>query len=148
MAPIVRVFTGPTWLPFEKTSMVSDILFAILVVGDDGNVARIPWLSLRRTRSGTTGDGESKVLEQQPSDPAIQELQVPNGEGGAILDWLRQVNERTGSPPVWLVTSARGAEEATGLGDSRRRHSLAMPFEPWDLIAMLEDLLLAKDGPH
>jgi response regulator RpfG family c-di-GMP phosphodiesterase len=128
--------------------MVSDILFAILVVGDDGNVARIPWLSLRRTRSGTAGGGDSKVLEQQPSDPTIQELQVPNGEGGAILDWLRQVNKRTGSSSVWLVTSARGSEEAAGLDDSRQRRSLARPFEPWDLIAMLEDLLLAKDGPY
>ncbi len=128
--------------------MVSDILFAILVVGDDGSVVRIPWLSLRRARSGTAGGGDSKVLEQQPSDPTIQELQVPNGEGGAVLDWLRQVNERTESSPVWLVTSARGTEEATGLDDSRWRRSLARPFEPWDLIAMLEDLLLAKDGPY
>jgi hypothetical protein len=128
--------------------MLSDILFAILVVGDDGSVARIPWLSLRRTRSGTTGGGDSIILEQQLSDPTIQELQVPNGEGGVVLDWLRQVNKRTGSSPVWLVTSARGAGETPGLDDSWRHHPLARPFEPWDLIAMLEDLLLAKDGPY
>ena len=130
------------------TSMASDILFAILVVGDDGGVARIPCLSLRRAGSDSTGGEALDILEQQPLEPVVQELQLPNSEEGAVLDWLRQVNERARSFPVWLVTCAPGAEETSGLDGSRRRHSLARPFEPWDLIAMLENLLLARDGPY
>lgn len=128
--------------------MVSDILFAILVVGDDGSVARMPCLSLRRAGPGTTGGETLHIPEHQPPDSAVREFQLPNSEGEAVLDWLRQVNGRTRSSPVWLVTSARGAEETSGLDGSRQGHSLASPFEPWDLVAMLENLLLTKDGPY
>ena len=130
------------------TSMASDILFAILVVGDDGRVARIPWFSLRRAGSGSTGGEALYILEQQPSDPAVQELQLPSGEGGAVLDWLREVNERTRSSPVWLVTCAPDAEETTVLNGSPGSHFLARPFDPWDLVAVLENLLLTRDGPY
>ena len=130
------------------TSMVSDILFAILVVGDGGNVSRIPCLSLRRARSGTTGDEALPILEQQPSDPTVQVLQVPSGEGEAVLEWLRQVNELTRSSPVWIVRSAPDAEEATWLDGSRRRRSLARSFGSRDLVAMLENFLLTGDGPY
>jgi response regulator RpfG family c-di-GMP phosphodiesterase len=128
--------------------MVSDILFAILVVEDDGNVASMPGLSLRRARFRSAGDEAQHILEQQPSDPTIQELQLPGGGGEALLDWLRQVSERTRSLPVWLVTSVPDAGEAIGLDGSPGSQSLARPLESWDLVAMLEDLLVAKDGPY
>jgi response regulator RpfG family c-di-GMP phosphodiesterase len=128
--------------------MVSDILFAILVVGDNGNVARMPCLSLRRARSDSIGGEALHVPEQQPPDSAVHELQLPSSEGEAVLTWLRQVSGRTRSSPVWIVTATPGAEEPTWLDGSRRRHSLARPFGSWDLVAMLENLLLTRDGSY
>jgi response regulator RpfG family c-di-GMP phosphodiesterase len=130
------------------TQVATDILLAILVTEDDGRVTSMPGFSLRRAGSGSTGGEALYILEQQPSDPAVQELQLPSGEGGAVLDWLRQVNERTRSSPVWIVTCAPGAEEATALDGSPGRHFLARPFDPWDLVAVLENLLLTRDGPY
>jgi response regulator RpfG family c-di-GMP phosphodiesterase len=130
------------------THMATDILLAILVIEDDGGVARMPWFSMRSAGSGTAGGEALSILEQQVSDPAVQELQLPSGEGGAVLDWLRQVNERTRSSPVWLVTCAPDAEETTALDGSPGSHFLARPFDPWDLVAVLENLLLTRDGPY
>jgi len=128
--------------------MVSDLLFAILVVGDDGNVTRMPCLFLRRARSGIIGGEAPHIPEQQPPDSAVQELQLPNSEGEAVLAWLRQVSGRTRSSPVWIVTATPGAGEAIWLDGSRRRRSLARPFGSWDLVAMLENLLLTRDGSY
>jgi CheY-like chemotaxis protein len=128
--------------------MATDILLAILVTEDDGSVASMPGSSLRRAGPGTAGGEALSILEQQVSDPAVQELQLPSGEGGVVLEWLRQVNERTRSSPLWLVTSALDGDEATALDDSPGSHFLARPFDPWDLVAVLENLLLTRDGPY
>lgn len=120
------------------THMVSDILIAFLVVEDDGSVAEMPGFSLRSagfdTAEVTTGGEALHIAEEQPPH-------------GAVLDWLRQVGERTKGSPVWVVISAPDEEETRRAGPSGS-HFLARPFGSLDLIAMLENLLLAKDGPY
>ncbi|KPK21769.1 MAG: hypothetical protein AMJ76_01760 [Dehalococcoidia bacterium SM23_28_1] len=120
------------------THMASDILLAVLVVEDDGSVVEMPGFSLRSaafdTTEMTTGGETLSMAEEQPPH-------------AVILDWLRQVGERTKRPPVWVVISAPGEEKARPEGPWGGR-VLARPFGSLDLIAMLEKLLLAKDGPY
>ena len=131
--------------------MANDIRQRILVIEDDESVMRMLRVSFRSvgfdTTEVTTGAEALRILKQQPPDAAVLDLQLPDGQGGAVLDRLRQLNERTRSSPVWIVISALDREEATRRYGSLGSRFLAKPFDPWDLVAMLKNLLSAKGGP-
>jgi len=132
--------------------MANDIRPRILVIEDDESVMRMLRVSFRSagfdTTEVTTGAEALRILKQQPPDAAVLDLQLPDGQGGAVLDRLRQLNERTKSSPVWIVISALDREEATRRYGPLGSRFLAKPFDPWDLVAMLKNLLLAKSGPQ
>ena len=132
--------------------MANDIRPRILVIEDDESVMRMLRVSFRSagfdTTEVTTGAEALRILKQQPPDAAVLDLQLPDGQGGAVLDRLRQLNERTRSSPVWIVISVLDREEATRRYGPLGSRFLAKPFDPWDLVAMLKNLLLAKSGPQ
>ncbi len=132
-------------------NMSTDASPKILIAEDSESVAKMLCLCLREagfdTTEVTTGGEALKILQQQPPDGAVLDLQLPNGQGGAVLDWLRQSERQIGSVPVWVVISALDREEATRRYGPLGNHFLAKPFDPWDLVAMLWDLLSAKRAP-
>jgi len=113
-------------------------------------VTRMLRLSLRAagfdTIEVTTGHEALDALEQQPLDGAVVDLQLPNGQGRAVLDRLQQLHEQTESSPVWVVISALYRGEATNRYGHLGTHFLVKPFDPWDLVAMLENLLCKRAG--
>jgi len=134
------------------THMASDIRRRVLVIEDDESVIRMLRFSFRsagfETIEVTTGGEALRILEQHPPDAVVLDLQLPNGQGGAVLDRLRQLDERPGSSPVWAVISALDRQEATRRYGPLGSHFLAKPFDPWDLVAILENLLSAKGRPE
>ena len=91
----------------------------------------------------STGGEALRILQQQPPDAAVLDLQLPDGQGGATLDFLRRSEGRRDAP-VWVVISALDQEEAIKRFGPLGRHFLAKPFDPWQLVAILNTLLLAK----
>jgi DNA-binding response OmpR family regulator len=132
--------------------MVSGVRPRILVIEDDESVARMLELSLTEagfdTIRATNGGEALHILEQQPPDAAILDLQLPNGQGGAVLDWLRQSDEQAAMSPVWVVISALDRGEATRRYGSLGSHFLAKPFDPWDLVAIIENGVSARREPQ
>jgi len=96
----------------------------------------------------STGGEALRLLQRQPPDAAVLDLQLPNGQGGEVLDWLRRSDERTTDSPVWMVMSALDPVEATKRYGPLGSRFLAKPFDPWELVAMLKKLLLARDAPE
>ena len=92
----------------------------------------------------STGGAALEILKQTPLDAAVLDLQLPNGQGGAVLEWLRQVGEGASGSPVWIVISALDQDEATKRYGCLGSHFLPKPFDPWRLVAMLKELLSAK----
>jgi CheY-like chemotaxis protein len=131
--------------------MARDIRPRVLVIEDDEGVMRMLRFSLRSagfdTTEATTGGKALRILKQNPPDAVVLDLQLPDGQGGAVLDWLRQLDERTRTSPVWVVISALDRDEATRRYGPLGNHCLTKPFDPWDLVAMLKKLLSAKSGP-
>jgi len=93
----------------------------------------------------STGGAALEILKQTPLDAAVLDLQLPNGQGGAVLDWLRCSCRETVGSPVWVVISALDQDEATKRYGCLGSHFLPKPFDPWRLVAMLNELLSAKD---
>jgi len=121
----------------------------ILVVEDNEGLARVLRLSLRHagfdTIEASSGREALDALAQQSLDAVVVDLQLPNGQGSAVLERLRQLGEGRSSP-VWVIMSALDREEATRRYGPLGTHFLAKPFDPWDLVAMLENLLGKRIG--
>jgi DNA-binding response OmpR family regulator len=101
--------------------------------------------SARRDASEVAAGGEAlRIFQQQPPDAVVLDLQLPDGQGGAVLDWLRRSNERTTDSPVWVVMSALDQETATQRFGPLGSHFISKPFDPWELVAILRTLLSAK----
>jgi len=131
--------------------VASDIRPRVLVVEDDESVTRMLRFSLGSAGFDTievaTGGEALRILKEQPLDAAVLDLQLPDGQGGAVLEWHRQLDEAASGSPVWVVISALDRDEATKRYGPLGNHFLAKPFDPWDLVAMLQNLLSAKGGP-
>ncbi|HJX61047.1 MAG TPA: response regulator [Dehalococcoidia bacterium] len=120
----------------------------VLVIEDDLAVARILRICLREAgfdaSEASTGGEALAIVQQQPPDAVVLDLQLPDGEGGAVLDWLRRSDERTTDSPVWVVMSALDQDVATERYGSLGSRFFPKPFDPWELVAILETLLQAK----
>jgi len=131
------------------TFVITDRRPTVLVIEDDTGVSRMLRFSLRNagfdTSEVATGGEALRILGEEPPDAAILDLQLPNGQGGAVLDWLRCSCERPGGHPVWVVISALDGEEATRRFGPLGGRFLAKPFDPSELITMLRTFLLQKE---
>ncbi len=120
----------------------------VLVIEDNEAVTRILRFCLRDAgfdASEVSRGGEAlRILQQQPPDAVLLDLQLPDGQGGAVLDWLRRSDERTTGSPVWVVMSALDQSVATERFGPLGSHFFSKPFDPWELVAILETLLQAK----
>jgi len=121
----------------------------VLIIEDDPAVARMLRFCFRQAgfdvTEVSTGDEALRILQQEePPHAAVLDLQLPDRQGGAVLEWLRCSGERTTSSPVWVVMSALDRETAAERYGALGSHFLNKPFDPWDLVAILRKLLAAK----
>ena len=128
---------------------VRDRPLRVLVVEDDPAIAKMLRFSLRATgfdvATVTAGAEALNVLKEQgATDGVVLDLGLSDGLGKAVINRLRQANEL--DRPVWVVISALDREEAAGRYGPLGSHFLGKPFDPWDLIRMLEALLSERNG--
>jgi len=121
----------------------------VLVIEDDPAVARMLRFCFRQagfdvTEVSTGGEALRILQQEEPPHAAVLDLQLPDRQGGAVLEWLRCSGERTTSSPVWVVMSALDRETAAERYGALGSHFLNKPFVPWDLVAILRKLLSAK----
>jgi DNA-binding response OmpR family regulator len=117
----------------------------VLVIEDDDGLARVLRLCLGvvgfDVAAARTGEEALRVAEVEPIDAVVLDLGLPDSLGGAVLASLRRLGQ-SGGPP-WVIISALDREEAA------RRYGplgtfLAKPFDPWDLVRKLDELLGRK----
>ncbi len=115
----------------------------VLVVEDDCAVNKVLCLSLKyggfETAQAESGGEALRKLDSDGFDAVILDLCLPDGLGGDVLHRL----QATGSP-VWIAMSALDEDEAARRYGPLQGPFLAKPFNPWDLIGLL-DSLLAND---
>ena len=122
----------------------------VLVVEDDQSVRRMLRFSLRdagfEIAETAVGAEAIQILDNRPPEAVILDLGLADAKGGAVLDWLRQKDGACNEPPVWMVISAVDREEASKRYGALGSRFLAKPFDPWELVRRLKELLAAKDG--
>ena len=133
----------------QPESAARDARATVLVIEDDQAVARMLRFCFRQAGFDVTevctGSEALRILQQEePPHAAVLDLQLPDRQGGAVLDWLRRSAERTTDSPVWVVMSALDREAAIERFGPLGSHFLSKPFDPWELVAILRTLLAAK----
>ncbi len=117
----------------------------VLVVEDDPGVARVMHIALTSAGFQVTGASSAaealREMDSEPKDAVILDLTLPDGHGPQVLEMLRKE-----AGPAWLVTSALDRQLATKRHGSLEGHFVAKPFDPWDLVARLEELLASERG--
>jgi len=118
----------------------------VLVVEDDEGVARMLHIALGAagfdSMEARTGGEALGVLRNVAVDAVILDLVLPDGLGGSVLEWLRRAPTHTTS--VHVVMSALERKEATKLFGELGEDFFEKPFDPWDLVRRLDQLLESK----
>jgi two-component system, OmpR family, KDP operon response regulator KdpE len=82
----------------------------VLVVEDNQSVKRMLRFSLRDAgfdiTEVSTGMEALQTLEKDVPAAVVLDLGLPDGLGGAVLEWLRQPEPRAEGRPVWMIISA------------------------------------------
>ena len=104
-----------------------------------GERYRVLW-----SRNG--GSGLTQAVERRP-DVIILELDLPDGDGFAVLDALREWNEA----PVLVLSARTGVADKVRALDAGANDFLSKPFAPEELAARLRVLQRCEpptnDGP-
>jgi DNA-binding response OmpR family regulator len=118
----------------------------VLLVEDDEGIARMLHFSLAAAGFEitwvSTGADALRLLEQGLAQAVVLDPGLPDNLGRAVLEWLRRVNPS--GFPVWVVISALDHREATRRYGPVGTHFFGKPFDPWDLVRTLEELLRGK----
>jgi two-component system phosphate regulon response regulator PhoB len=121
----------------------------VLVVEDNEAVARVLRFCLRQAGFDATevaaGREALRILSDQPPDAVVLDLQLPDDQGGAVLDWLRHRAMQGLDSPVWVVMSALEVETARQRFGPLGDHFVSKPFDPWDIVKVLRTLLATKN---
>jgi DNA-binding response OmpR family regulator len=118
----------------------------VLVIEDDDAIVRMLRLSLRNggfeTARAESGREALNAMNENAFDAVILDLCLPDGRGGDVLQRLQAGGRR----PPWIVMSALDEDEAVRRYGPLQGPFLPKPFDPWDLVRLL-DRLLGKRPP-
>jgi DNA-binding response OmpR family regulator len=118
----------------------------VLVIEDDEAIVRMLRMSLRSsgfdTARAESGREALTAMDEGEFDAVILDLCLPDGRGGDVLQRL----QAAGHCPAWVVMSALDEDEAVRRYGPLQGPFLPKPFDPWDLIRLLDHLL--GNGSH
>jgi two-component system KDP operon response regulator KdpE len=124
----------------------------VLVIEDDQSIRRMLRFSLRDAGFAitevATGAAALQILEQDVPEVVVLDLGLPDGLGGAVLKWLRQAEDSVDASPVWVVISALDQSDVVKQYDSLGWRFLPKPFNPWELVMRVQELLAEPGNPE
>ncbi len=120
----------------------------VLVVEDDRGVMGMLRFALKRAgfevTETTTGSNALAVMQKGGVDVVVLDLGLPDGLGGAVLQWLQEHGQPLPGGPDWVVITALDRQEAAKKYGPLGSNFLAKPFNPWELVSILNTLLEAR----
>jgi DNA-binding response OmpR family regulator len=117
----------------------------ILIVDDEPYIGRIIQLKLEQgpysVESVTDGDAAlDRLRSDDPVDLVLLDIMLPTGSGLDVLDQLRRLPHRRGTPVIMLTAKGQeqDRERAARLGAT---DFLIKPFSPKKLLARIDEIL-------
>jgi CheY-like chemotaxis protein len=120
----------------------------VLLIEPNWDLARITRRALQDHGFVVTqvdaGEEALALLGTQYPDAVVLDPDLTDGAGSRVLDHLHQLEQREGLSPVCIVISALDRRDVVRRYGPFIPHFLAKPFDPWDLIRLLEELILEE----
>jgi DNA-binding response OmpR family regulator len=114
----------------------------VLLVEADGSLARVTERALRDRRfivtRVTTGSEAMELLRSQHPDSVILDPALPDGTGDELLECLRRMGRGGNSSLAWIMVADLDRAVAMRRYGRPIPAYLAKPFDPWDLVQILE----------
>ena len=121
----------------------------ILLVEEEQSLSRMLCISLRNTGYSVTEAATSEeaidALQGESADAVVLDMGPPDDLGGAVLERILHRGQ-PGAGPAWVVLSGLDRWEATQRYGPLGNHFMAKPFDPWDLVRTLDELLAGAAG--
>lgn len=89
------------------------------------------------------GKDALRSMESESPDAIVLDLGLPDNLGAVVLSQLRQHN-RAEDSPAWVVISALDRQEVVSRYGPIGGPFMAKPFNPWDLVGLIESLLAER----
>ena len=119
----------------------------VLVIEDEDAIVRVLRLSLRSngfdTAQAESGREALEAMDGTAFDAVVLDLCLPDGRGGDVLQRLQVGGRR----PAWIVMSALDEDEATRRFGPLRGPFLPKPFDPMELVKLLDSLVRRRRRP-
>jgi len=117
----------------------------ILLIDDEDDIREVAALSLEtvagwNTLTAASGrEGLKMAAESQP-DAILLDVMMPDIDGPATYELLRQQHATAHIPVIFLTAKAQAAEQR-GLRELGANGVIAKPFDPLTLAAQIEEAL-------
>ncbi len=86
-----------------------------------------------------------RSIESESPDAVVLDLGLPDNLGAVVLNRLKQGSRAEGAP-AWVVISALDRQEVVSQYGHVGANFMAKPFNPWDLVALIESLLSERQS--
>jgi len=128
-----------------ETNGGNQVMYKVMIVDDEPYIGRIIQLKLEQgpysVESVTDGDAAlDRLRSDDPVDLVLLDIMLPTGSGLDVLDQLRRLPHRRGTPVIMLTAKGQeqDRERAARLGAT---DFLIKPFSPKKLLARIDEIL-------
>ena len=116
-----------------------------LVIEDDRSVRKLLHIVLHRAGfevvEATTGKEAMGILDSQAVEGIVLDLGLPDGMGKELMERLNRSDSNSYSRLAWVAVSALSKEEAARRYGPLGSNFMPKPFDPWELVSMLQKLV-------
>ena len=116
----------------------------ILVVEDEAPLRRLQEQILKRmgavVHMASSGNEAKRVLEQLHVDLVVSDVKMPDGDGIALLEWIRREKPELGER-VLLVTGNLGDPAVIEIAEQEPRRVVGKPFSRDEYVARVREVL-------
>ena len=117
----------------------------VLVIEDDTSISRMLRFSLTAAGFGitevSTGIEALGRMETDHPSAVVLDLGLSDGNASTVLDRLRN---DSGGNLAWVAISSLDRQEASAEHGPFGDHYLGKPFNPWDLMEILKQMLAGE----
>lgn len=117
----------------------------VLLVDRDASLTTVLQMPLRKAgfsvSTARTAREAARILEEKRQDAVVLDPFLPDGEADELFERLSRASHASSVRPALVLISSLDDEDTTRRFGLTGDRFLAKPFDPWDLVRILQELL-------
>ncbi len=117
----------------------------VLLVDRDASLTTVLQMPLRKAgfsvSTARTAREAARILEEKRQDAVVLDPSLPDGEANELFERLGRASHASSVRPALVLISSLDDEDTTRRFGLTGDRFLDKPFDPWDLVRILQELL-------